>query len=43
MCIRDSREEFMDLVRRARDLRRDPVGTLAPGRVAAPGVDPLRY
>ena len=41
------RAEFMDLVRRARDLRREPVGAMAPGRAGsdgpAPGVDPLRY
>ena len=37
------RAEFMDLVRRARDLRHEPVGAVAPDRVAAPGVDPPRY
>src|SRR6185369_1410802 len=34
-----ARAEFLDLVRRARDLRREPVGSSARGGT----VDPLRY
>ena len=37
------RAEFTDLVRRARDLRREPAGGSAPLPSPAPPVDPLRY